>query len=124
MSTPYEYKEYPKSLFRTDADGTRRERLFKSAEEVEPGWTDLAGLPVEPLPLAPPMPSADAVSAGKRLVAMERENAALKDTLKLYEDENKALRTALDAAKAMIPEGEAVPEAPAKASKPKRAPKA
>lgn len=83
----YQYKEYPKSLYRIEPDGTRRERVFHSAEEVEPGWTDLAGLPVEPVL---PLTSSEAVAAGKRLINLERENASMRDTIKLYEDETAA----------------------------------
>jgi hypothetical protein len=132
----YVYKEFPKSMFRIDPDGSRRERVFPSADEVEPGWVDLADLadwpnakPETPAPLS----NEGAVSAGKRLVQAERDNIALKDTVKLYEDETKAkngeikaLREALEIAREMIVEqgGEAL-EAPAKTeTKPKRKRKA
>ena len=130
----YVYKEYPKSLFRIDADGNRREQVFHSAEDVTPGWVDLADLPdAKPDAPASPLSNKEAAAAGKRLVALERENLALKDTVKLYEDERaameretKALRDALDAAQALITEqgGEGVEAPPVTEPTPKKKRKA
>ena len=72
----YEYKEYPKTLYRTDADGKRISRLFNAAEEVEEGWVDLAGMPVEPVAyvqVEQAMP--------KRYRQLEDENARLRRRL-------------------------------------------
>ena len=109
----YVYQEYPKNLYRWGATGVRESKLFRTAEEVEPGWVsidDLGEPPAAELP-SQPMPGKEAASAAKRIITLEQENKRLLDTVKLYEDESAAkdreigaLREALEAAEAMLKE--------------------
>lgn len=117
----YVYQEYPKTFHRI-ADGKHQTRVFASAEAVEPGWVELDAL--GPLPEAPKPP------APRKPSEIESENAVLKDSVKLLEDEAKAkdgeiaaLRAQVAACEAMLDEmgDEApAPEAPAEPPSPKK----
>ena len=40
----YEYKEYPKTLYRMGPDGERLSYTFTTAEDVTPGWVEMTEL--------------------------------------------------------------------------------
>ena len=112
----YVYKEYPKSLFKIDADGHRRERIFNSAEEVEEGWTDLAGMPVPVVEKAAP-------ELPRLYRELQADNAALRDSVKFLQDENSRLEREIERLTGveLAPDGAAPPPEP---PKPKRKRKA
>lgn len=115
----YVYKEYPKTLYRWGADGAREGKTFASAEDVEAGWVELQDLGAAPAGEAKPaLSDKEAVAAGKRLVALERENAAMKDTIKLFEDEAAAKDKEIAALREAVKAGDALAEeAPARKSR-------
>lgn len=100
--------EYPKTLYRYDAEtGEKLGKTFASADDVEKGWVCHDDLGPPPQIKAKPEAAPSAVEAGKRLVAAERENAALKDSVKLYEDNAKLDAAKLEASAARVAELEA-----------------
>lgn len=82
--------EFPKTFYRFNEAGEQEGKTFKSAAEVEDGWLTWEQFSALPRPKAKSSPKLDgsvAVDAEKRIVTAEADNARLKDTLKLREDE-------------------------------------
>lgn len=90
--------EFPKTMYRYDEEGERVGKTFASPDLVEEGWVSFDDLGPPPARKPkPPMPSAEAVDAGKRIAGLEGENKRLRDTVKALEEEIAAVKRAAKA---------------------------
>lgn len=105
------YHEWPKTLYRYNEAGEREGKTFNAEDAVEKGWLtyeEFAALPAPKVKAqAAPISGADAAAAGKRLATAERDNAALKDSVRLLEDNAKLDAVKLEASAARVKELEA-----------------
>lgn len=124
----FDPKLWPNTLYRYTSAHELEGKTFARPDLVPEGegWVtfdDLGPAPVVKAEVAP-LTNKEAVTAGKRLVALERENAALKETLAVYEGEAEAKDNELAALRKAVTAGDAMAEATEEAPKPKRKGKA
>ena len=106
----FDPKLWPNTLYRYTLEGEREGQTFARPDLVpeDAGWVtidDLGPAPA-PKPEAAPLTNKEAVTAGKRLMALERENAALKETLAVYEGEAEAKDNELAALRKAVTAGD------------------
>jgi len=107
----FDPKLWPNTLYRYNSDGEREGQTFARPDLVpeDAGWVTIDDLGPAPAPkpeAAAPLTNKEAVTAGKRLVVLERENAALKETLAVYEGEAEAKDNELAALRKAVTAGD------------------
>ena len=119
----FDPKLWPNTLYRYTSEYMLEGKTFARPDLVPEGegWVtfdDLGPAPVVKAEAAP-LTNKEAVTAGKRLVALERENVALKETLAVYEGEAEAKDKEISALRAAVKAGDEM-AANDEAPKPKR----